>query len=329
MLRRVLVSGEIRCPEIPVVDEVEMRHARTVPEAPTSLQPSSTTVGRRRFRMVDRVFELRTSVMAFLPVMDHLFAPFACAGSDPPSAVYEVREFERPADRRRYEARKDGETVGRVSSIGLLVDLLVRETTNEVVSEATRYIAIHAAAAARDGRAVVMPAPPGQGKTTMVAALVHHGWDFLTDEAVLISTADGLVHPFPRPLSISPGSMRLLPGLRERIPAPTTSYRHYDHHVAPDDLRPGCVSGPVPIGGVVFPRYAPGAATALEPIPRAGALLDLLKGTFNLDALGGKGVETLARIVGGVPCYRLRIGGLASAVDEIQRSHVRTWTVTY
>lgn len=306
-----------------------MTHARTIPRS-TSLQPSSTTVGRRRFRMVDRVFELRTSVMAFLRVMDHLFAPFAYAGSEPPSAVYEVREAEeRPADRRRYETRKDGETVGRVSSIGLLVDLLVRDTTNEVVSEATSFIAIHAAAAARDGRAVVMPAPPGQGKTTMVAALVHHGWDFLTDEAVLISMTDGLVHPFPRPLSISPGSIRLLPGLRERIiPAPTTSYRHYDHHVAPDDLRPGCVSGPIAIGGVVFPGYAPGEATALAPIPRAGALLDLLKGTFNLDVLGGKGVETLARIVGGVPCYRLRIGGLASAVDEIQRSHVRTWTVT-
>jgi hypothetical protein len=90
--------------------------------------------------------------------------------------------------------------------------------------------------------------------------------------------------------------------------------------VAPDDLRPGCVSGPVPIGGVVFPGYAPGAATTLAPISRAEALLDLLKGTFNLDFLGGKGVETLAPIVERVPCYRLRFGEPASAVDEIERS---------
>ncbi|HEX5938365.1 MAG TPA: hypothetical protein VFZ75_11870 [Actinomycetota bacterium] len=274
-------------------------------------------VSPRRFRMVDRVVEVRTNVTTFRDVMDRLLAPFASAGSDVPSLVYEVRTIDDPTDRRRYELLRDGETVGRVSSIGLLMDLLVRGTTNEVVSTTRRYVAIHAAAAAYEGRAVIMPGPAGHGKTTTVAGLVRRGWDFLTDEAVLISLEDGLVHAFPRPLSISPGSIELLPGLKERIPAMRASYRHYDHHVAPEDLRPGCLSGPVPAAFIVFPAYARGAATALAPISRAEALLELLKGTFNLDLLGQKGVAMLAGVVERAPCYRLSIGAIEPAVRAI------------
>lgn len=287
------------------------------------LQPSPPSVGHRRFRMVDRDFELRTSVAAFHEVLDALIAPFESAELDAPSVIYDAREIERPTDRRRYELLRDHETVGRVSSIGLLVDLLFRDATNGAVST-IRYIAIHAAAAVLQGSAVIMPAPSGCGKTTTVAGLVQRGWDFLTDEAVLISMADGLVYPFPRPLSISPGSMRVLPGLQERITGPKAAYRHYDLHVTPDELRPGCLSGPVPIAGIVFPAYARGAATSIALMPRAEALIDLLKGTFNLDILGRKGVETLAPIVERVPCFRLAIGGLAPALDEIERSFVRS-----
>jgi hypothetical protein len=293
-----------------------MAQVRTAREARARPEPSKSNVDPRRFRMVDRVFEVRTSVTAFRDVMDRLFAPFASTGSDAPSLVYEVRTIDHPVDRRRYELLRDDETVGRVSSIGLLMDLLLRETTNEVVST-TRYVAIHAAAAAYEGRAVIMPGPPGHGKTTTVASLVRGGWDFLTDEVTLISKEDGLVHPFPRPLSISPGSIRLLQGLKGQIPPVPASYRHYDHHVAPEDLRPGCLSGPVPTAFIVFPAYERGAATTLAPISRAEALLELLKGTFNLDLLGRKGVGMLAGVVERAPCYRLSIGAIEPAVRAI------------
>jgi hypothetical protein len=302
-----------------LVDEADMAHVRTLPGSVSQLQRSLANVGSLRFRVVDLILELRTNLQAVHDVMDHLLAPFTYSGSNTPDVVYSVRESERPADRRRYELLKDGDRVGRVSSIGLLVDLFVRTTTSEVVST-TRFVAIHAAAAARDGRAVLMPASPGSGKSTTVAALVGRGWDLLTDEAALISVTDGSVHPFPRPLSISRSSMELLPDLRERMPAMTASYGHYDHHVAPDDLRPGCVSGPVPIGGIIFPAYAPGAVTELTPIPRAEALVDVLKRAFNLDIIERDGVETLGTIIEGVPCSRLRFGSLGSAVDAIERS---------
>jgi hypothetical protein len=266
--------------------------------------------------MVDHIFEVRTTISVLCDVMDHLLAPFACAERVGVRTIYEVRSVDRASDRRRYELLRNGRPVGRVSSIGLLVDLLVRDTTNEVVST-TAYAAVHAAAAAREGRAVILPAPGGHGKTTTVAALVRGGWDFLTDEVTLISREDGLVYPFPRPLSISPGSIGLLTGLKDQIPPEPASYRHYDHHVSPDDLRPRSLSGPVRVALIVFPSYARGAATTLTRISRAEALIELLRGTFNLDLLRRDAVGPLARVVERAPCYRLSIGAIEPAVRAI------------
>ena len=291
-----------------------MAHVRTAPKG--RVVPSMSTDNAHRFRMVDHIFEVRTTISVLGDVMDHLLAPFACTEGVGVRAIYDVRNVDRPGDRRRYELLRNGRPVGRVSSIGLLVDLLVRDTTDEVVST-TAYTAVHAAAAAREGRAVILPAPGGHGKTTTVAALVRGGWEFLTDEVTLISRENGLVHPFPRPLSISPGSISLLPGLKDQIPPEPASYRHYDHHVSPDDLRPGCVSGPVPVALVVFPSYSRGAVTTLTRISRAEALIELLRGTFNRDLLGRDAVGSLAGVVDRSPCYRLSIGAIDAAVRTI------------
>ena len=267
--------------------------------------------------MVDHVFEVRTNESALLGVMDRLLAPFACPEPGGASATYELRKVDAGADGRPYEILRNGGSAGRASSLALLLDRLVRETTEAAVSSSTTYAAIHAAAASCRGRAVVMPAPGGHGKTTTVAALVRGGWDFLTDEAALISMDDGLVHPFPRPLSISPSSIELLPGLKERLPATYEVFRQFDHRLAPVDLRPGCITGPVPLALVVFPSYSHKSTTTLVPMSRAEALVELLKGTFNLDVLGREAVHALATVVARVPCHRLSIGDLATAVQAI------------
>ena len=70
---------------------------------------------------------------------------------------------------------------------------------------------LHAACATRDGRAAVFAAERNTGKTTTVAHLVARGWVFVTDEMVRLGPHQNEVSGFPKPLSIKPGGLGLLP----------------------------------------------------------------------------------------------------------------------
>jgi len=58
--------------------------------------------------------------------------------------------------------------------------------------------AIHASAAGRNGEAGLLFGNPGSGKSTLLAKLLSKGWDFISDDRVLLSSEDGIpvVEPF-------------------------------------------------------------------------------------------------------------------------------------
>ena len=82
--------------------------------------------------------------------------------------------------------------------------LLSNEIRHLLVEEALRRsdaIAIHAAAVARAGRAIVLVGESGAGKTTLTLQLASAGWDYVTDDLVVVD-ARGRLMPFPKPLGI-------------------------------------------------------------------------------------------------------------------------------
>jgi hypothetical protein len=76
-----------------------------------------------------------------------------------------------------------------------------------IASGAEEHVFIHAGVVARAGRAIVLPGQSWSGKTTLVAALVRAGAEYLSDEFAVLD-ANGRVHPFAKPLSVrAPGSL--------------------------------------------------------------------------------------------------------------------------
>jgi hypothetical protein len=195
-----------------------------------------------------------------------------------------------------------------------MVDWLVADLCRRAVAGTTRYLAIHAAVASRDDRAIILPAAPDGGKSTLVAGMVRAGSSFLSDEVALIDPQTGWVHPFPRPLLLDPSSVAALNGLEDELPPDYELFRLDKYHVAPDDLRAGALGIERPVSLIVQPRYEAGAVSRLEAMSRADALRLLVEQSFNLDRSGGEGVLALAEVVRGATCYRLTFGDLAWAV---------------
>ncbi|HMB51963.1 MAG TPA: hypothetical protein VKU40_01515, partial [Thermoanaerobaculia bacterium] len=179
--------------------------------------------------------------------------------------------------------------------------------------------ALHAAAVEHRGRAILLPAASGRGKTTLAAALTAAGCGYLGDELTFLATAEGGgvdAVPFPKALSLKPGSVPLFAHLE---PQPDGGG---DAHLDPERLRPGCaVTAPLPVGGVLVPRYRDGAPFRLAPLSAGETLLALVESAADLPQRRHDAklavFERLADLAERVPGHRLEHGDAFAAARKL------------
>jgi HprK-related kinase A len=192
-----------------------------------------------------------------------------------------------------------------------------------VSSRAHRYLIVHAAVLEKDGRGLILPAPPGSGKSTLCAALVGRGgWRLLSDELTLLRLDDGLLQPNPRPISLKNQSIAVIrdyvPQVVLSAPITDTSKGTVAHMKAPTDSVLRSAECVLP-AWIVFPQYAAGAATALTPLATADTFMQLAGNSFNYSVLGAAGFEALARLLEHAHGYQFRYSVLDEALDVLSR----------
>ena len=186
-----------------------------------------------------------------------------------------------------------------------------------ISSQADHFLMLHSAVIERNGGAVIMPAPPGSGKSTLCAGLVCRGWRLLSDELALLSFTDGWITPLARPISLKNESLDVI-----RKFSPDAVLNQVTHHTTK-----GSVSHmKVPTAHlarvaqrarprwVIFPKYVPGANARLTPRSKAQSLLSLGGNSFNYGVLGLKGFEQLSELVSQCDCYDFEYSQLEQAV---------------
>ncbi len=72
------------------------------------------------------------------------------------------------------------------------------------------FLMLHAAVLERNGFALLMPAAPGCGKTTLCAALAYRGWRLLSDEFGLLRPGTLSLLPIPRPMPLKNESIGVI-----------------------------------------------------------------------------------------------------------------------
>lgn len=186
-----------------------------------------------------------------------------------------------------------------------------------ITSFCHNWITLHYAVLERDGRAVILPAPPGSGKSTLCAALMLDGWRLLSDEMALLDPRTGLLTASPRPISLKNASIDLM---RRRAPdvvmgpvALDTLKGTVCHMQVSADSTARARELATP-AWIIFPRYEAGAPLTLNPRPKADALLNLHRNSFNHHVHGRQGFETLADAVERCDVYDLRYSDLDEAL---------------
>ncbi len=195
-----------------------------------------------------------------------------------------------------------------------------------IAGNANQYLLLHAAVIERNGFAVILPAPPGSGKSTLCAGLVHRGWRLLSDEMAMIALDTGLLQGLARPISLKNASLQVM---RDFVPGAVFGAAAHDTakgtvaHLSPkpEDVRR--MHEPAHPRWVVFPRYEAGAEATLLARPKAGAMMELGRNAFNYAVLGRDGFEALAGVVDASDAYDFRYSRLDDAVrvfDDLARA---------
>lgn len=187
-----------------------------------------------------------------------------------------------------------------------------------ISTRAHAFLMIHAAVVERNGLAVMLPAPPGSGKSTLCAALVSRGWRLLSDELALFRPHDGALVPVPRPVSLKNRSIEVIRGFAPDAvlsqPVSNTTKGTVAHLRAPS-ASVARAHETTRAAWIVFPKYEAGAATELTPIARARAFLRVADNAFNYSQLGALGFDTLAGIIEQCDSYDFRYSDLDQAMD--------------
>jgi hypothetical protein len=199
----------------------------------------------------------------------------------------------------------------------------VEWTTNwSIALRSQRYVVLHAAVVERDGRALIMPAPPGSGKSTLCAALANRGWRLFCDEFTLIRPEDGTVIPCPRPVSLKEGAIdamrRFAPaGVLERV-FPGTGKGTVGYALPPEASVARMADGARP-GRILLPRWQADATLSLEAMSARDVFVSLNLNAVNYDVVGEPAARTLVDLASNCPAYRLTYASLDEAVDAVDR----------
>lgn len=181
-----------------------------------------------------------------------------------------------------------------------------------------RFMLLHAASVEKDGHGLILTGESGSGKSTLSALLGANGWRFMGDEFVLLDPETGLMHPFPRPISLKNASIAaleaVLPDSRfgpRLIGTPKGDIRH----LQPDRIVIDAMHRAATPRLILFPRF--GFEPAVRVVPPGETFVRLTQASTNYTAIGERGFTALTRLVTTVPAKAIDYPDTATALEMV------------
>ncbi|MDO8958552.1 MAG: HprK-related kinase A [Rhodocyclaceae bacterium] len=188
-----------------------------------------------------------------------------------------------------------------------------------IAASCHQWFTLHAASLERGGHAVILPAPPGTGKSTLCAALAFRGgWRLLSDELTLLDPDTLYANALARAINLKNASIDII---RQFAPAAVWSPETYDTskgrvaHLRPPIESVRRMRETASPRWIIFPKYQAGAAPLLTPRPKTATFMPLAENAFNYSTLGQTGFDAIARLLDQCDCYDFVYSQLDDALE--------------
>lgn len=217
--------------------------------------------------------------------------------------------------RRPFFINREGHGSLTAADDGEFLFLFEKDMTIELQKLRRDLYFIHAAVLESMGSAFMLIAPSGGGKSTTTWGLLHHGFNYLSDELGPVDLKTHEVHPYPHAICLkdNPPGPYPLPG--------NTVYTARTLHVPTENLPGKLGEGPIPLQAVFFLNYCPGIPEpALQPVSKAQATARIFAATLNLLAHPGEGLDGAIAIAKQCASFELRAADLRQTCELLRTS---------
>jgi HprK-related kinase A len=266
------------------------------------------------------------------PLIDTLFDLYPGTGASPEGQIVDFHvSMERPASVRRWlrpyiRFHLEDDSPFEPYPLDHAFPLLEWGLNWCIASTTHHKLMLHSAVVERGGDALVLPALPGSGKSTLSAALSHRGWRLLSDEFGMVEPGSGLLLPLPRAIALKNESIAVMRAFAPEAHLgpvfPKTRKGTVAHlRPTPESLRRQ--REPARPRWLVFPQFRPGAPTEIAPVRRSLAFIRLAQNSFNYRLLGATGFRTAAALVRKCDCYAVQYGDLDDAIASLEKTLFR------
>ena len=181
------------------------------------------------------------------------------------------------------------------------------------------FLLLHAASVEKDGRALILTGESGAGKSTLAALLGERGWRLMGDEFALLDPATGLIHGFPRLISLKNEAIgvmeRALPKARFG-PRLEGTPKGEIRHLRPNLRALSAMDVPARPALILFPRY--GEAAAARSVGQAEIFMRLTQASTNYVALGAAGFDALTGLVSDCPAAAIDYPDAPTAIEMVE-----------
>ncbi len=217
-----------------------------------------------------------------------------------------------------FHISRDNETLAEEKSNEEIhynfVYLLEKLITLDLQKSRSDLYFVHSSALEYNGRAIMIAADSGTGKSTTTWARLKHGFNYLSDELAPIDPGNLEIHPYPHALCLKATPPGPYPLPEDTVKTERTM------HIPANALPNSPIKEPKPLSAIIFLRRDIKLATPefAEASPaEAGARL--YANTLNALAHPGSGLDVAIKIAGAVPAFTLDAGDLQATCELISK----------